>query len=84
MATLEPIGRVVRFYARAHAASIRLTAPLRVGDHIYLRGYTTDLQQRVTSLQISHSAVDAAEAGYLVGVQVVERCRPGDEVFRIG
>jgi putative protease len=80
---LEPIGRVVRFYAKAHAAAVRLEGTLRVGERVYVRGWTTDFQQLVTSLHINHLAVEAGQPGDLVGMMTVETCRPRDVVYRL-
>ena len=80
---LEPIGRVVRFYAKARAAAVRLEAPLRVGERVYVRGWTTDFQQTVTSLQINHQAVQSGQPGDLIGLVTVGTCRPRDVVYRL-
>jgi hypothetical protein len=37
----------------------------------------------VTSMQIDRNAVDSADAGADVGIQVAERARQGDAVFKV-
>ena len=83
MPTMEVVGRVAGFFARPSVASIDLTAPLRVGVTIYIKGHTTDLQQVVASLELDHQPVQMAEAGQRVGLQVSARCRKHDLVYAL-
>lgn len=80
---LEEIGRVARFFARPSVAVLALTAPLRVGERIFIKGHTTDAQELVRSMQVAHQAVEQAAPGTEVGVQVGARCRPHDVVYRL-
>lgn len=80
---MEPIGQVVAFFAHPSAAAIVLTAPLRVGDTIYLKGHTTDVQQLVESLQVNHQTVEVAQAGQTVGLKTAQRCRKHDLVYKL-
>ncbi len=83
MADEVEIGRVVDYFAHIGVAGIDLTAPLRVGDRIRIRGHTTDFEQAVDSIQIEHAAVPEAKAGDKIGIKVPDRCRGGDHVYRI-
>jgi len=79
------IGLVTHFYEHAGACVVKLEAgPLRVGDTIHVRGHTTDFYQRVDRLERDHVAIDAARVGEEVGVQVSQRVRAGDAVFKLG
>lgn len=80
---MEPVGQVAGFFARASAAVVRLSAPLRVGDVIYVKGYTSDFQQTVESLQVGHQPIQEAGAGQEVGLRVVQKCRKHDLVYRL-
>ncbi|MBI3324410.1 MAG: translation elongation factor-like protein [Candidatus Omnitrophica bacterium] len=80
---IEAIGHVTAFFARPSAAVIQLTAPLRVGELVYIKGHVTDFQQPVTSLQLAKRSIPQAEAGQLVGVRVQEKCRKHDVVYRL-
>ncbi len=82
-ARLEEIGRVERFFAQPSVAVVALGAPLRVGELIYIKGHTTDFRQTVTSLQVDHQPVADARAGQAVGLQVTQRCRRHDVVYRL-
>lgn len=81
MAEEWPIGKVIHYWDRLGVAGIELTATLKMDDWIHFRGATTDLQQRVTSMQLNHRFINEAYAGQQVGVLVADRVRPGDTVF---
>ncbi len=80
---LEAIGRVRMFFAHVSAAVVELTAPLRLGERIYVKGRTSDFQQVVESLQIDHQSIQEAAAGQTVGLKVRERCRKHDVVYKL-
>ena len=78
------IGVVTHYYGRPHAAVIRVEASeLRSGDTIHVRGHTPDFYQRIEHLERDYATVERATAGEEVAVQVSQRVREGDEVFRL-
>jgi len=77
------IGKVSDFFARPVVAAIELTAALKVGDKIHIKGHTTDLELIVDSMQINNVDVKEAKAGDSVGVKVSERARSGDTVYKV-
>ncbi len=78
------IGVVTHYYSRPHAAVLRLeAAELCSGDTIHVRGHTTDFYQRVEHLEHNHAPVERAVPGDDVAIQVSQRVREGDEVFRL-
>jgi translation elongation factor EF-1alpha len=79
----EKIGVVNDYFAHIGVAGIDLEATLRVGDTIHIRGHTTDLEQRVDSMQIEHDQVEEAKAGDAIGIKVSDRCRGGDVVYKV-
>jgi len=79
----EMIGKVSDFFARPVVAAIELTAALKMGDKIHIKGHTTDLVLNVDSMQIDNVPVEEAKAGDSVGVKVPERVRNGDTVYKI-
>ena len=83
MADEVEIGRVVDYFAHVGVAGIDLTAPLRAGDRIRIRGHTTDFEQVADSIQVEHAVVQEAKAGDKIGIKVPDRCRGGDHVYRI-
>ena len=81
--TMEPIGRIGAFFAHPSAAVVELTAPLRVGDTICIKGHTTDFQQVVESMQVERQPIQEAQAGQAVGLKVKDRCRKQDVVYKL-
>jgi putative protease len=79
----EMIGEVADFFARPVVAAIQLTASLKLGDKIHIKGHTTDLELNIDSMQIGNVRVEEAKAGDSVGVKVPERIRKGDKVYKI-
>jgi len=79
----EIVGKVSDFFARPVVAGIELTAVLKVGDRIRIKGHTTNLKLTVESMQIDNSKVEEAKAGDSIGVKVGERVRSGDMVYKL-
>jgi len=79
----EEIGKVSDFFARPVVAGIELTATLRVGDKIHIKGHTTDIELTVDSMQINNVNVNEAKAGDSVGIKVSDRVRGGDTVYKV-
>ena len=79
----EVIGKVSDFFSRPVVAGIELTAPLKSGDKIHIKGHTTDIELTVDSMQINNVDVSEAKAGDSVGVKVNERVRRGDTVYKV-
>ena len=79
----QMIGKVADFFARPVVAAIQLTASLKLGDVIHIKGHTTDVSVNVGSMQIDNVAVEQAQAGDSVGIKVSERVRKGDLVYKI-
>jgi len=79
----EVIGKVSDFFARPVVAGIELTATLKLGDKIHIKGHTTDLELTVDSMQINNVDVNEAKAGDSVGIKVSDRVRRGDIVYKV-
>ncbi|MCD6299763.1 MAG: translation elongation factor-like protein [Dehalococcoidales bacterium] len=79
----EVIGKVSDFFARPVVAGIELTATLKVGDTIHIKGHTTDLEFTVDSMQINNVNVNEAKAGDAIGIKVSDRVRRGDTVYKV-
>ena len=77
------IGNVSDFFAKPVVAGIQLTAPLKVGDLIHIKGHTTDMQLTVTSMQINNQNVSEAKVGDSVGIKLPDRVRRGDTVWKV-
>ena len=78
------VGHVKEYFAKVGVAGIEITeGHLLVGDTIHVKGHTTDLTQRVDSIQLEHQPLQQAEPGQLVGIKMRERVRPHDQVFKV-
>ena len=84
MEELRKVGRVSHFFGRINVAIIELTDTISVGDQIFIKGPTTDLEQTVDSMEIEHAKVQRAEAGQSIGMKVNARVRENDIVYKTG
>ncbi|MCW4042151.1 MAG: translation elongation factor-like protein [Candidatus Bathyarchaeota archaeon] len=82
MENLSEIGTIAHFYSKIEVSVIDLTAPLKVGDTIVIKGSTTDLEQMVDSMQVEHQDIEAAESGQSVGLKAKGKVREGDTVYK--
>ena len=79
----ELIGEVTHYFDHVGAAVLDLNTQLQVGETIHIKGYTTDLVQKVESMQIDHADVQQAGPGEDVAILVSDRVRVGDQVYRL-
>jgi len=80
----EKIGEVVKFFAKPSVAAVKvITGELNVGDTIKFTGHTTDLEEKILSMEVNNAAVEKAVEGDYIGIKVSDRVRPGDEVFKV-
>ena len=80
----EPIGEVTHFFAHVKAAVIKLKKDtLTAGDTIYIKGSTTDFEQKIKSMQINHAPIEKASKGQEIGIKVKSKVRHGDKVYKV-
>jgi translation initiation factor IF-2 len=80
----ELVGTVIHFFKGPSVAMIQLTAgALAVGDQVHIQGHTTNFTAPITSMQVDHQPVERAQAGAEVAIQVSDRARPKDQVFKV-
>ena len=79
----EEIGKVSDFFARPVVAGIELTATVKAGDKIHIKGHTTDVELTVDSMQINNVNVTEGKAGDAIGIKVPDRVRRGDTVYKV-
>jgi translation elongation factor EF-1alpha len=77
------IGKVTDFFAKPVVAGIELSATLKIGDKIHIKGSTTDMELPVESMQIERVNIAEGKPGDLVGIKVPDRVRSGDKVYKI-
>jgi hypothetical protein len=80
----ERIGVVTHYYSHLSVAILRLeSGMLRVGDVIHIRGHTTDLSQRVESLEVNHAPATEVGLNDDFGLKVVGHVREHDVVYKV-
>ncbi len=80
----EPIGEITHFFPHVKAGVIRLEKnTLSAGDTIYIKGHTTDFEQKIKSMQVNHTPIEKASKGQEVGLKVKCKVRHGDKVYKV-
>ena len=80
----QRIGVVTHYYSHLSVAILRLeSGMLRVGDVIHIRGHTTDLSQRVESLEVNHAPATEVGPNDDFGLKVVGHVREHDVVYKV-
>ena len=77
------IGKVLHYYNHLHVAVLSLTEDLKLGDKIHILGHTTDLIERVASMEVNHHPVEWVQAGDDVAIKVNEPVHEHDMVYLI-
>ena len=79
----KKVGVIIKFFGKIGVAAIKLTDDsLRVGDTIHIKGHTTDLTQKVESMQIENQSVEEAAPGADIGIKIGDRVRENDVVYK--
>ena len=76
------IGEVMTYYANIGVAAIDLTGSVKVGDTIIFRGFTTDMEHKVDSMQIELESLQEAKAGDQIGIKIPGNVRKNDRVYK--
>jgi len=79
----QEIGEVSNYFAHVNVAAIKLSAPLKIGDTILIKGRENEFTQIVESMQINRKNVERANAGDEIGILVKEKVRKGYKVFKV-
>ena len=79
----EQIGKITHFFPHIPAGVIKLEKELKIGDTIHIKGHTTDLTQTVDSMQIDNLTVQASKKGDDVAIELKDRARINDEVYKV-
>ena len=76
------IGHISHFFSKINVAVLDLSLPLTVGDHILIKGPSTDFEQIAESMQIDRASIQRAEAGQSIGLKVVQPVKEKDVVYK--
>ena len=79
--TEKELGKITHFYDKLSVAIIKLSAPLKIGDEIAIKGQTTDLQQKIETMQFDHQDIEQGKKGQEIGIMVKDKVREGDVVY---
>jgi translation elongation factor EF-1alpha len=81
--SLEKVGEVTHYFTKIGVAVVDISAPIKVGDRIAVKGMTTNFEQTVDSMQIDGKNIEEAKQGDDIGMKVADRVRKGDVVYRL-
>jgi putative protease len=77
------LGTIKHFYQKIGVAIIELSDEIDLEDKIMVEGSTTYFTQSVTSIEIDGKKVTSAKNGQRIGLEVKDRVREGDLVFKL-
>ena len=79
----KEIGGVTNYFSKIGVAVIKLTAPLKLGDEVRIRGGTRDFQQTVESMQVEHQPIEEAAPGQEIALKLDQKARVNDKVYKV-
>ena len=79
----KEIGKISGYFSHVGVAAIKLSAGLKVGDTVHIKGHTSDFEIKIGSIQIDRSPVKMAKKGDHIGIKVPDKVRPNDIVFLV-
>ena len=80
----EEVGIVVKFFSKPSVAAINVTkGSVKKGDILMYKGHTTEFTEEVESIEIDNQSIDEAKVGDMIGIQVKERVREKDIVYKV-
>ncbi len=78
------VGEITHYFTRIQVGVIKISSrALALSDKIRIKGHTTDLTQRIASMQIDNAPVTKAVKGQEAGIKVNKRVRGGDKVYKV-
>ncbi|PYP36693.1 MAG: translation elongation factor-like protein [Gemmatimonadetes bacterium] len=78
------VGTVVHYFKGPSVAVVRVAeGTLAVGDRLRFHGHTTDFTAQIASMEVNHQKVPLAKVGDEVAIQVTDRTRQHDQVFKV-
>lgn len=83
MGDKKKVGTITRYFHKIGVAAIMLEDTLKVGDEISIVGATTELEQKVASMQVDRVDIKEGKPGQEIAIKVKDRVREKDEVFLV-
>jgi predicted ribosome-associated RNA-binding protein Tma20 len=76
------VGKITHYFPKIGVAVVKLSANLRQGDEILVKGTHATFRQMVTSMQVEHANISQAAPGQEIGMKVSQLVHVGDQVYR--
>ena len=77
------VAKIIHYYDKIGVAVLQVSAPIKVGDKLKIKGHDLEFEQVVSSMQIEHQNISKAKKGDNIGMKVDQPVKEGDEVFKI-
>jgi len=78
------VGKIKHYFSHLGVGVIELkNGVLKVGDTIHIKGNTSDLTQKIESLQIEKQQVEKIGPGESAGLKVTDHVRDNDDVYLV-
>ncbi|MEM5798320.1 MAG: translation elongation factor-like protein [Candidatus Aenigmatarchaeota archaeon] len=77
------VGTITHYFTNLGVAVVQLSDTVKKGDEISIEGATTNIRQKIDSMQINKKPVEEAKKGQSIGLKVPDRVRENDKVYKI-
>lgn len=78
------VGAVSHYFPHVKAGAIVIKGgTIALGDTLHIKGHTTDLKQKIKSLQKDRVPIEKASKGDEIGILVKSRVRINDKVYKM-
>lgn len=78
------VGVITHFFPNVRAAIIKVgRGKITAGEQLHFKGPSTDFKIIVKSMQMNRQPIDTAVKGQEIGIQVPDKVREGDEVYKV-
>lgn len=83
MAKEKLIGKITHYFNNVEVGIVKLSDKFKVGDKIHIKGFSTDFEQEIESMQVDRKDIKSAKSGDEVGVKVTQKVKEGDMVYKL-
>ncbi|PIP23081.1 MAG: peptidase U32 [Candidatus Nealsonbacteria bacterium CG23_combo_of_CG06-09_8_20_14_all_39_17] len=79
----EMVGKVVHYYPKAKAVSIKAMRDIKIGNTLIIEGEKTFLEQKIDSMQINGKDIKKAKKGEEFAIKTEKSAKKNDNVFMV-
>jgi putative protease len=79
----QQIGKITHYFSNIGVAVVVLSANIKAGELVHIKGRETDFKQLVESMQINHKELMRAEKGQEIGLKVDSAVKEGDIIYAL-